>query len=840
MASSLINLIYNGSFDICNTDGTADGWSIQGGACQNGSVVRTGDTLTLQYSGFGDVYYTRLVPYLYSFPDPPTGTGYTYAIPVILYNHTTISLTDYQVLLLIDTSYLISQGALSSNCSDMAFYDPSTQSFLPYWIESGCGTNATLVWVRVSSLTSPVKVIYMLTGSTSPTQQPSIDNTFIPNQIFATSGSCTNQVWCRYADNAFETYHGRIMSHIGDICAKYVDRIYWGSVCDNSSPNSSVRNQFWSRFRLLFVPLVSGTWNFAVDGDDGNDLWITSGDMYAGIFLGGRTVAGWYGTHGWCNCQNYSGSVSLNVGQAVWLDYWQQEWDGAEAAVVWVQPPGGSWAYLSNAQTNYYRVYARRYASLEPRAVVLYDRFFVPARIPTYKRSGAVAVAQSGNNQKKLDMYVSDLGFNYVWATIRLTNTVPDLIVVYQDRPDIPQPANAVSISTETNSSYFRFGNTGSELYVEYPWNTGSATGYYGRYVFTHSLPSGKYAVSFAIRDDYSGNITGYINKQIIVDNNEVYRLDVAYSDNTIVVDALRRFLYDVPDGIDFRYLIDYASVVKAGQYHSNATSNFGVRVYIGEYRVYTPPSMLFVLDSVLVSNPRLVINATGATYINVNIKFKDGTQVSKTYNTSQVNEVLNTNSLPDTVVVTTDASSVDEISIYQDVGIIPAYSIDVYALGFVDRAVRMPPFKQYSGQYATSVYAGGVANKPVVPNASTRSTIAIGLESSLVYCTYTSIRYYISIIKDNALFAQDGFIYIFDPYLNDYIKAVVNDGKSLLCLSWKSDLSGVHFAKLGNAYYLVSTKSMSQVSQTEYSVVMEVQSKLVSPIQWVLHMHSI
>lgn len=834
-----VNLIYNGNFDICNTDGTADGWSITGGTCQNGAVVKTGDTLTLYYKGFNYVYYTRPTPSTFSIPNPPANTGYSYAIPVVLYNYTTYTVLDYQVLLQIDTAYLISQGMLASNCSDLAFYDPSTGSFLPYWIERGCNTSSTLVWVRVSNITYPVKVIYMLTGSTSPTQSPSIDATFIPNQIFATSGSCANPIWCNYADNAWETYHGRIFSHLGNICSKYVDKIYWGSVCDGSSPNSSVRDNFWSRFRLLFVPLVSGTWNFAVDSDDASDLWTTVGDMYAGINFGSTVVASWYGGHGWCNCQTYSGSLTLNAGQAIWLDYWQQEWGGSEAAVVWVQPPGGSWAYLSNAQTSYYKVYARRYVFPEIRAVIMYDKFYVPARIPTYKRSGSVVVAQTGKSQKKLGAYVSDVGLSYAWATVKMTNTVPDFIVVYHDRSDVTQLANVVSVSTEVNGSYFSFGSTSDELYVQFPWSTSSATGWYGRYVFTHNLPSDRLAVSFTIRDDYSGSTAGYINKQIVVDTNEVYSIDVAYSDNYRMPERFIPVGYDVVDGIDFSYVIGSNSAVKAGQYHSNVVGNFGVRVYIGEYRVYTPPSRHFELFAVSVLNPTLVINATGATYISVNIKFKDGTQISKTYNSSQVSEVLNATSLPDEVTVTTDASSVDEVSLYQ-VPTVYAQELALYTSNFVGRTVYLPTSRQYIANYTTEAYSGPVVNTPFIPNASIRQSTTIDLEHTQVYCTYSSIRYYITVIKDGALFEQDGFLYIFDPYVNDYVKALVKDGKSLLCLPWMTSLSGVHFARLGNAYYSVTTKSMSQKSSNEYYVTIEVQSKLVSPVKWTLRLLNI
>ncbi|GIW67522.1 MAG: hypothetical protein KatS3mg096_390 [Candidatus Parcubacteria bacterium] len=131
-----------------------------------------------------------------------------------------------------------------------------------------------------------------------------------------------------------------------NICKKYVDKLYWGSVCDNTNPESGVRNYFYSRFRFLFVPDVSGTWYFAVDSNDGAELILNKDDS-DNDHTKHTLIASWYGVHGWCNCQNASGTIDMIAGQGYWFDYIQEEWSGVEAAVLWVKRPGDVWKVLS-------------------------------------------------------------------------------------------------------------------------------------------------------------------------------------------------------------------------------------------------------------------------------------------------------------------------------------------------------------------------------------------------------------------------------------------------------------------------------------------------------------
>ncbi len=77
-------------------------------------------------------------------------------------------LIDFQVQLLADTASAVAAGTMQPDCSDVRFFAnplsgahldlpllgvPTTPEVpLPYWLESGCGTQQTMFWVRIPSI----------------------------------------------------------------------------------------------------------------------------------------------------------------------------------------------------------------------------------------------------------------------------------------------------------------------------------------------------------------------------------------------------------------------------------------------------------------------------------------------------------------------------------------------------------------------------------------------------------------------------------------------------------------------------------------------------------------
>lgn len=72
------------------------------------------------------------------------------------------------VLIPVDTATLIGEGKMRGDCGDIRFVDSNGSTLLQYWIEGGCNTSATQIWVRVPSSTVG-KGIYMYYGNSNAT-----------------------------------------------------------------------------------------------------------------------------------------------------------------------------------------------------------------------------------------------------------------------------------------------------------------------------------------------------------------------------------------------------------------------------------------------------------------------------------------------------------------------------------------------------------------------------------------------------------------------------------------------------------------------------------------------
>jgi hypothetical protein len=97
------------------------------------------------------------------------------------------TLTNYQVSVTLDTQSLISAGKMQAYCNDTRFTDSDGSTQLSYWLESGCNTTSTKIWVKVPSISaSATKTIYVYYGNPSATSQSNGSTTF---DFFSTFGS---------------------------------------------------------------------------------------------------------------------------------------------------------------------------------------------------------------------------------------------------------------------------------------------------------------------------------------------------------------------------------------------------------------------------------------------------------------------------------------------------------------------------------------------------------------------------------------------------------------------------------------------------------------------------
>jgi hypothetical protein len=108
-------------------------------------------------------------------------TGWSYRRPVTINNtNNSNTLTDYQVLVVVDTASLIQQGKMQADCDDIRFTDSDGSTLLPYWLEGPINASNTKIWVKVPSIpASGTKVIYLYYGNPTAQSESSIANTFI-------------------------------------------------------------------------------------------------------------------------------------------------------------------------------------------------------------------------------------------------------------------------------------------------------------------------------------------------------------------------------------------------------------------------------------------------------------------------------------------------------------------------------------------------------------------------------------------------------------------------------------------------------------------------------------
>lgn len=106
--------------------------------------------------------------------------GY-YIRPVIIDNtQSPNNLSDYQVLVTLDTASLISAGKMRSDCGDIRFYDSDENTMLYYWLEGPCNSYATRIWVKVPSIPASLKkTIYLYYGNPSLSSMSNAEATFL-------------------------------------------------------------------------------------------------------------------------------------------------------------------------------------------------------------------------------------------------------------------------------------------------------------------------------------------------------------------------------------------------------------------------------------------------------------------------------------------------------------------------------------------------------------------------------------------------------------------------------------------------------------------------------------
>lgn len=97
-----------------------------------------------------------------------TDSSWLYRKSVTVAN-TGSTLTNEDVLITVDSATLITAGKLQNDCDDFRFVDSDNATYLTYWVEGGCNTTSTNIWVNIPSLPNGGKTIYMYYGNSTAT-----------------------------------------------------------------------------------------------------------------------------------------------------------------------------------------------------------------------------------------------------------------------------------------------------------------------------------------------------------------------------------------------------------------------------------------------------------------------------------------------------------------------------------------------------------------------------------------------------------------------------------------------------------------------------------------------
>ncbi|NPA33663.1 MAG: DUF2341 domain-containing protein [Chlorobi bacterium] len=327
---------------------------------------------------------TTVDPIIVEAPTVPPTLNFDYRVPITITENSGNTLLEYQVLIVVNTASLISAGKMQPDCDDIRFTDFSGAVALPYWIESGCNTANTYIWVKVPNIpASGTTTIYMYYGNPTATSQSSPSQTFIPDRIFLVTGRCTDGANCGYTDN--HTEMDNIRASIGTGTYSIDGSGYVISIDHGINPYGG-DDQFYMRYRFLFIPTTTSNYSFVINSDDGMEVTIFPLDGYGGGLSTGHpfgahdVIANWYGSHGptgGCGTGGTTGTRSLTAGQGYWFDVMQTEWFGGQLARLCVD--NGTGLKTFTVADFPAQIFARRYTTPEPTTTLGTEEVISPA-----------------------------------------------------------------------------------------------------------------------------------------------------------------------------------------------------------------------------------------------------------------------------------------------------------------------------------------------------------------------------------------------------------------------------------------------------------------------------
>lgn len=116
----------------------------------------------------------------------------TATLPITINENNSVAVTDYQVLLTINTQAMVLAGTLQSSGADIRFgLDACLTDTLPHWIESGMNTSTTEIWVTIPSLPANGSIDIFMFGGDPLATDASNFNAVFPNAIITGGSNAT-------------------------------------------------------------------------------------------------------------------------------------------------------------------------------------------------------------------------------------------------------------------------------------------------------------------------------------------------------------------------------------------------------------------------------------------------------------------------------------------------------------------------------------------------------------------------------------------------------------------------------------------------------------------------
>ena len=250
------------------------------------------------------------------------------------------SRTDYQMAITAhygsgtdhaDNVYL--NNKCEGDFSDLRFTTSDGETSIDYWIEDKTDFDNAKIWLKIPYISSypDITNIYCYYSTASGVTVSGISN---PKDTFNLSKD--KICYVKYSGKS-----GHPLTHQALIDNYNYDTVQESDLVDIIYPSDNAGSSFNYYFTTFMYVTNSGVWQFAVDSDDASEVEID-----------GIVVASWYGGHGWCNCYDHNGSITLDIGWHRFIARHEEDSGGDRLRVYFKAPGDTNWYVFSKVNLN--------------------------------------------------------------------------------------------------------------------------------------------------------------------------------------------------------------------------------------------------------------------------------------------------------------------------------------------------------------------------------------------------------------------------------------------------------------------------------------------------------